>query len=233
MNIDYVSIKLPSKGLTYGAPTVPIDVRIRPFKGRDEQLVAELDLRNSKKHLLDLVTGIVEGVPAEKLTTGDLSYILVWEAINSYTNLFPLKLTCQGCLQDVDVKIDLRSLDIKELPDSFKQPYLIKLSKQEINLRLLTLKDDIEAFNFAANGQDSYLYTYALSIVDENTSAIGRVKILEEMSPQDLAKIRKFHREFEHGPDFNAKYVCPKCGWEGRVLVPFRLEELILAVSEP
>jgi hypothetical protein len=232
MNLDFVPISLPSKCKTY-KDVDPTSIRIRPFKGRDEQLVAEMDLRNSKKNLLELLKGILQGIDPNQLTTGDLSYILVWEAINSYTNLYPQKLTCQGCYQEVDTKIDLNSLDKKELPDDFKQPFSVKLSKQEVNLRLLTLKDDIEIANFGTSGQPIYLYSFAMSIVDESISTIAKVKVLEDMNALDLGKIRGFHEEFEHGPDFNAQYTCPKCGYEGRVFLPFRLAELVLAVSRP
>jgi hypothetical protein len=230
MNVDFVPVNLPSKCLTY--PGVePSSVGIRQFRGREEQLVAELGLGNPKKKLLELMKSILRGVDPLILTTGDVSYILVWEAINSYSNMYPVSLVCQSCLKTIQVKIDLGEIDSKELPDDFEQPHEVEISNTKVKLRLLTLQDDVETFNFAEKGQSTYLYSYALSIVDEDIDVMARVKILESMDTHDLVKIRGFHDKFAHGPDFDVEYDCPKCGEKGRVLLPFRLDEFISASS--
>lgn len=227
MNADFVSVHLPSKCLTY--PDVDNElIRLRPFRGREEQLVVELSHGNPKKKLLELMKSILQGVDPEILTLGDVSYILVWEGINSYSNLYPLSLICQGCQQSIKVNIDLGELDNIELPDDFSQPCEVELSNTKVGLKLLTLKDDIQLFNLAEKGQSTYLYSYAMSMVDKDTNIEQRVEILESMDTKtDLAKIKEFHKKYEHGPDLNALYECPKCGEKGRVLVPFRLDELV------
>lgn len=225
----FVPIKLPSKCLTY--PEVEA-IRIRPFRGKEEELVAELGIGNPKKKVLEVISSVLQGVKPDILTTGDISYVLLWEGINSYTKSYPLRLVCESCLQNIDVSIDLSNLDVKELPDDFKQPVEVSLSNTKVNLRLLTLKDDIAAYDYLDKSQSVYLYTFALSIVDEDTTPLDRVKILEEMSTRDLAKIRSFHERYEHGPNFSTKYECPKCGKEGKVFIPFRLDSLIPVVSQ-
>jgi len=229
---EFVPIQLPSKCLTY--PDVnPEAIRIRPFRGKEEELIAELGIGNPKKKVLEVISSVIQGVDPNILTSGDVSYILLWEGINSYTKLYPLRLVCESCSQSIDVQIDLSNLEVKELPDDFKQPMEISLSNTKVNLRLLTLKDDIAAYNYLNEFQSVYLYTFALSIVDKNMKTLDRVRILEEMSTQDLAKIRGFHEKYEHGPNFSTEYKCPKCGEKGRVLIPFRLDSLIPVVSQP
>lgn len=226
MDEQYVLLSLPSKCLTY-EDTEPDGIKIRTFKGKEQQLVAELTPVNIKKKFLTIISNVIQGIEPQKLTSGDARYIMMWEAINSYTNMYPLKLVCETCLQEVELSIDLGDLDSKELPNDFKQPYEVELSDRKIFLRLLTLEDEVNTLEMIRKGQSSYLYNYALSIVDKDVNIVDRVKMLEEMSTADLGKIEDFHIKFDHGPDLNAKYVCPLCEGEGRVLIPFRLDRLL------
>lgn len=230
MSLDFVPIKLPSKCLTY-LDTDPDNIRIRPFRGEDEQLVAEFGLENKKK-VLELLNNILQGIDPKLLTAGDLMYILIWEGINSYSNLYPLRLTCSDCLQTVDVNIDLGQLDSKELPDDYIEPQELILSKQKVQVKLLTLADDIEITKWIEAGKEMYLYTFARSLVCEGLDTMGALEILKNLDTKDLKTIRDFHEKYIHGPDLNSSYVCPKCDSEGKVIVPFRLESLIFASSK-
>lgn len=230
MSLDFVPIKLPSKCLTY-PNTDPDNIRIRPFRGEDEQLVAEFGLENKKK-VLELLNNILQGIDPKLLTAGDLMYILMWEGINSYSNLYPLRLTCSECLQKVDVNIDLGQLESKELPDDYTEPQELTLSKQNVQIKLLTLADDIEITKWIESGKEMYLYTFARSLVHDGLDTLAALEILKDLDTKDLKKVRDFHEKYNHGPNLTALYICPKCDSEGKVVVPFRLESLIFASSE-
>ena len=222
---QYIPIILPSKCLAYEGVNSS-SIRIRPFKGREEALVAELALENVKKKFVTIIENVIQGIEPKKLTSGDAKYIMLWEAINSYDRDYPIKLVCENCLQKIQVVCDLGKINSVELPDSFKQPVETKLSNNVVHLRLLTVADEIASFDWTLKGESSYLYSYALSIVDENTDILDKVKMLEDMSPKDLNEIKKFHVKYDHGPDMQVSYTCPLCDYEGKLVLPFRLDKL-------
>jgi len=220
---NYVPIKLPSKCLTYEEVNLS-DVKIRAYQGRDEVFLAEITPVNIEQKFLQVLNNIFKGVDPEQLTLGDRLYIIVWECINSYTELVKVKTLCSHCLREVEVSVDLRELKVIELPDDYKQPYEVELpSGKVINLRLLTIKDEIEIQNFEKNNDSSFLYRLARSIVSDK-NVIQRMIELEGMSAKDIMVIRAFHEKFYHGPDMNTTFKCPLCGEEDEVVVPFRLD---------
>lgn len=223
---QYIPIILPSKCLTYEGIDVD-NIKIRPFKGRDEALVAELTLENLKKKFATIIENVVQGIEPEKLTSGDAKHIILWEAINSYTRDYLIEIVCEHCLQKVQIVCDLGKINSVELPDDFNQPVEVKLSDRPVNLRLLTIADEVASFDWAKAGKSTYLYSYALSIVDEATTILEKIEMLEDMSPADLNEIRRFHTKYEHGPDMEVLYTCPLCNYEGKLVLPFRLDTLL------
>jgi hypothetical protein len=227
MGVNYVPIHLPSRCLPYGDKVKSDEVAICTFTGKEEEAIAEMALNNPRKKILEVLTTVLQGIDPKILTSGDVSYILLWEAINSYTNEYPLTITCQHCYQSVDVTVDLGKINSVELPEDFKQPYDIELPTSTAHLRLGTLLDEIQVYNFSEKGKSPYLYSYALAMVDKEVPAYERALSLECLPAKYLAKIRQFHKDFTHGPDYIAPYHCPNCEEDGEVLVPFRLDNFI------
>ena len=225
---NYVPLALPSKCKMY-AGAKPENVKIRTLKGRDEQLIQELNIANAKKKVITLLEAILKGVPVTQLTTGDVKHILLWEVINSYSQTIKLSFTCENCSELVEQNIDMGTINSVELPDDFISPLSVTLSDNHvIKVRLPNLADEIAASEFAAHNNSVYLYSMALTIEDsELKNVMSKMLSLEELPVKDIAKIKEVYKKYEHGPDMLAKYTCSKCGAEGRVLVPFRLEDFI------
>lgn len=223
---QHIPIALPSKCLAYEGVDAN-SIKIRPFKGRDEALIAELTLDNLKKKFVTIIENIIQGIEPEKLTSGDAKYIILWEAINSYNQNYPIKLVCENCLQMISVVGDLGKINSVELSDDFKQPVEIKLSNDKIvHLRLQTVADEIAILDRSKKNSSTYLYSFALSIVDEDTTILDKIKMLEDLSPSDLNEIKKFHVKYEHGPDMKVPYTCPICDYEGKLVLPFQMDTL-------
>ena len=221
--MSYVPLKLPSKCKVYDGVD-PSQLEIRVLKGKDEKLIAEMTYDNLEEKFLVVLRNVIKGIDPIKLTLGDRKFVLVWLGINSYSKDFPVDVICDTCLQKITVNVDLAQFEVKELPDDFVQPYEVNLSEGKVYLRLLTVEDEIKVANYEKSGANSWLYRYALTIVDPEKSTADKVNMLEEMEAKDLAKIRAFHEKFDHGPIMEADYICPKCGGRGRMAVPFRIE---------
>lgn len=219
----FIPIELPSKCLPYAEK----DITIRPYLAKDEIYLSQINPVNLEPKFLQVLKEVVRGIDPKLLTLGDRLYIMIWEYINSYSHTFPVDITCTHCLNDITTPIDLTKLQKIELPDDFKQPYMVKLPDKgrEIPLRLLTIQDEIDIENYERKNPDGHLYRYAKSIVSE-VDILDKINDLEKLTSKDLAKIRWFHEKFYHGPDMDTTFKCPKCGEEDELTVPFRFEFL-------
>lgn len=224
MSENFIPLKLPSKCKTY----VDVDasqVAIRVLKGKDEKLIAEMTFDNLDRKFVVVLRNVMKGIDPAKLTLGDRKFVLVWLAINSYSKDFTIEAVCEHCLQKITTTIDLSTFEVNELPDGYKQPYTVKLKDgSDVNLRLLTVEDELKVVEHEKSGANGWLYRYALSIEDSTKSLAEKLMFLEDLNVNELATIRVFHEKYDHGPVMEAKYECPKCGGTGLTAVPFRIE---------
>ena len=102
----------------------------------------------------------------------------------------------------------------------------LPISGKTVYLRLLTLGDEVEAFEYGRKTGSNYLYTFAQSIVDKDVDIVAQTIIVGDLHPADLEEIRKFHKKYDHGPDRKVPYTCPLCGYEGKIVLPFQLSGL-------
>lgn len=221
---------LSTKGLVY-ENIDPSKITIRTLKGRDEKLLAELNLDNVEKKYLALLKNVITGIDPSELTLGDRAGFLLWLRANSYSTIVNVDLICESCYQKISLPIDLTSIEFKELPNNFKEPYEITLSDgSTLKLRLFRVKDEIKIADWEKKTgvAEAYIYRWALSIVDDRDIPT-RMAWLENLESKDLVLIREFHERFIHGPELDKiKYSCPKCGSdEGVMTMPFRPDFLI------
>ena len=227
MSENYMAVNFPSKCLVY--PDVdPTKIQIRTFKGRDEKMIAEISNDNFEKKFSTILKSVLRGVDPTKLTVGDRLYLVIWEAINSYSKIFSVDYECEHCWQKSTYDIDLTQLERVELPDDYKEPYELKLpeSGDMVKVRLLRVDDMLKINEMDKAGQSVWLYRYALTLVNDK-NVWNNVEYLEDLSTKDLMVIRAFHTKYEHGLRMQARYECPKCGGVGIMPVPFRLEMLL------
>lgn len=223
MSECFLPINLPSKCTLYDG-VKPEDITIRAYQGKDAIFLAEINPVNLVQKFLLVLKNVIRGINPEDLTLGDRFYIMLWECINSYTDIIKVSTTCTYCLKEIDIDVDLKKLDVVELPYDFKQPYEVKLpSGKVVKLRLLTTKDEIELEKFEENSDEGLLFRYARSIVDDQ-DVLKRIEDLRNVSAKDIATIEAFHEKFYHGPDMITHFTCPKCGKEDELTVPFRLD---------
>ena len=216
-----MTVALPSRGLPY--ENGKKDIEIRTMKGEDEKVLAELSIDNFDKKSVELLNRCVKDGKAIDFTIGDRLFLLIWQAINSYSPIYPVDLVCPQCFQKILVDVDLSKLEVIYLPEEYKQPYTVQLSDREIKLRLLTVKDEIAINEYGASGESTWLYRFAVTIVSDS-SVKDKLKMLEQMKTRDISIIRAFHEKYVHGLDMNYKYECPKCSGGDTLVVPFRLE---------
>lgn len=225
-NDCFLPINLPSKCLPYGIS--PDNIKVRAYQGKEEVYLSQINPLNLERNYIEVLKNVVQGIDPEDLTLGDRLYIIIWECINSYTDILKLKTVCTFCLNEIEIGVDLKELEIAFLPDNYKQPYevILPVSGKKINLRLLTIKDEIGTEKYEQSHNDAFLYRYAKSIVEDNLDIIQKLELLRGMHSKDLATIRAFHEKFYHGPVLSTNFKCPKCKEEDKTEVPFLLDLL-------
>jgi len=228
MSENFIQVKMPSHCKAYPPEVDPEKISMRVTKGRDEKIISEITNDNFEKKFLMLLKSVMQGIDPNILTLGDRKYAMIWLVINSISPKQTLDMTCQTCLQQIKIDVDLSTFEVKELPEELVLPKAIKLSDRTVTLRLLTVGDEVKVASLENQGQNVWLYRYALSVVpqDEKKTVWNVVEELEDMNASDLAKIRAFHEVYDHGPIMETKYECQKCGGVGQVAVPFRIEML-------
>jgi hypothetical protein len=188
----------------------------------DEIFLAEVNPTNLYHKYSVLLKNAMIGIDPCLLTVGDVQYIMIWEYAKSYGGVVTEKTMCSECLNDIEINVDLRELDVINIPDGFVVPHQVHLpdSGVDVNLRLLTVGDEIAN---GSSGSMGLIYKCARTVVDDRNMA-DRIDFLGKLRAIDLATIRAFHEKYYHGPNMNTKFICPKCGKEDTIDVPFRLD---------
>lgn len=223
----FVNLQLPSKGKVY-KNFDPAKFLIRPMKGKDEKLIAEINTNNLFTKFEALMKSVSIGLNPEQLTLGDRNKILIWLAANSYGPTVQAEGACSLCYQPIRVTVNLTKIEDKFLPDDFRQPYALSLSGgQSVCLRLLTVDDERKIADVERLGGDAWGYRYALSVVSQEKTVDEVQNWLGELPAGDMARIRAFQAMFDHGPQMETDIICPKCGGAGRMATPFQLEWIL------
>lgn len=223
----FTSVPLPSKLKPYDGIT---EVKVRPFIGKDEELLATISWQNLEKRLAEVFNQTLQGIRAEELTLGDRLYLVIWQAIHSYSKDYTVEITCEHCFHEFETEIDLSTLEVIELPDDFKEPISLDIMGKEVKVRLLRVKDEIAVQDWESRGKSGWLYRFARTIVSDQ-DIMEKLRFLEELPTREVAKIRAVQEQYNHGPKMEVPYTCPNCGGTGIAPVPFRLTLLLPAGS--
>jgi hypothetical protein len=149
---------------------------------------------------------------------------MLWLCINSYTETLQFDVFCSHCLKQIQIDVDLRNIENATLPEDFKSVTEIEFTDgSKVNVRLFNLGDMIDIEKYEQEHENSHIYKYALTIVDED-SIQKRVEKLTNLPVKDLAKLRAFQQKYIHGPLMTYNMVCPDCGEEEIFELPFRID---------
>jgi hypothetical protein len=221
---NYINISLPSKCVPYDGVNQD-DIKIRPYKGKDELFLSEITANNLDQKYLLVLEKVLKGIDPKKLTLGDRLYVIIWEYINSYNDTLDVEFVCGNCFSSSVTAVSLRNLDVIELPADYKNPTKVDLpSGKSIFMRLLTIADEIEIQKYEhRTGDSSLLFRLAKAWVNDS-DVIGRTKELEKFDVRDTREMRRFFSKYAHGPNMISTVKCPRCGEENVIDIPFRFE---------
>ena len=207
---------LPSKGICYDVKKIVIS----PLTVKEESLIAESQNEKSfEVNLNKVLNNVVKNLCPQELTIGDRDYILLWLRSNSYGTNYKINFPCPECgHKNNGYNIDLTKIEINYLSDEYEHPF--KLTEPiDITLKILQVKD-YNNIN-RDNNYSELLKTYA-SIIQSDNSFIDKCYKISKMSVKELAIIKAFIEEFNHGINLNYTVTCSNCNEEVVIPIPFR-----------
>jgi hypothetical protein len=219
MSEIFTPINLPSKCVQY----VNKEVRIRPYKGEEENSLAQMGTENINAKYQVILERVLQGVKPSELTLGDHQYVILWEFINSYMAEIPVDFTCSHCLKFVRTKVNLNTINCIDPPAGFSVPYSLTAGDKNVLVRLMNMGDVVASQEYQKTHDDVHTYQYARTIVDDNLSIEAKMKLLSE-NLSLLARIRAWHEKYYFGPDMKVQASCKSCGKEDVVNIPFQFD---------
>lgn len=222
-------VQLPSRGKPYGVDQDA--VRMKILTGEMEEYLAEVNFENFDQKTHELLSMLITGVDAKKLTLGDRLALLIQNRINSYTKIYPIDTKCTNCLCDVKMlEVDLEKLDIDYIADDYQNVTQVKLSDDiTVGVKLYRIEDELAIKNFSKsfNEREVAHYRLARSLVVENLNIEQKRDLVKMLPAKDRALIREVQERFAHGIKLVYTYTCPHCNQEATTPVPFRFELLL------
>ena len=221
---------LPSGGKLYGDNTID-QVTLRAMTTNDEKMRLSSTGLNVIPDLIKRCVVSPENLDVYDLKMFDLHYLMYKLRTVTYGPEYKLNLTCNHCNKPIEMKIDLDSIPVKEVPEDFKEPFVIgplPVSGEIIEARLLSIRDfiniDREATRIKSKfeeyeGDPEYILNYKYKIVSIDGQAPNPAKIQNWIENLHARDARYFDSKYDeissrYGMDLHVFDICPKCGEE-------------------
>jgi len=234
VDVSTVELRLPSGGVDYGS-LCDGTVQVRPPRVKEVEFLADMNPENYDEMLTRMIRSLVVSPVAldpRAMTIGDRQHLHVW----TRAQIDPIYRFEAGCPNPkcghVNEKFELKieSIPIKSVPDKYATNMKLTLprSKSVVAVHLETARDRATCESMQDKGFAEWGARRALVI----TSVDGRQMSAEEkcewfrgLGAGDDSFMTEYLKWQVHGPDFaNCPFKCGKCGEEGVISMPFRLE---------
>lgn len=235
-----VEVSLPSLGKPYGESETAF---VSPMTGKEEKLLFGVTKATQFSDALDEVVKrcLTYPVAPIDLLASDYVYILYKIRENSYGDEYGFTIRCDSCNEQYRRVLKISEVPIKLLPDSWKEPFEVKLpvAGNVVHLRLYRHKDDRSVADyviqqrklFARRGIGEILgdpaHTYRLT---KNIVSIDGIKdddipkFVDDMYAKDISEIRNAIADNSCGFEDLLEETCPNCGTEYEIALPFDRE---------
>jgi hypothetical protein len=234
------TIDLPSEGHFYpeGHPLSGGTIELKMMTAREEDILTNQNLIR-KGIVLDklLEALIITPVNMDDLLVGDKNAVFFAARRLAYGDSYgPVKVLCPKCQAEVDKKIDLSQMKIKEFDFSKfvkgqnEFEFIFPYTQKVIKYKLLTHKDEglidaeLKSLNKMNKNSSSEVTTRLKAMIisiDGNTDkTLIRKFVDNELPSKDSLAFRKHSKENSPDLDMTFDFVCDECSNEERMAVP-------------
>jgi len=234
-------VHLPSKGKFYpeGHPLRGREsVEIYFMTTKEEDILVNAGYNREGIVYNKLIESILvdKSIDPSSFILGDRNAILINARKNAYGDDYGVRISCEECFINNELKISLESIGNKKTDHSNVEltpqgTFLSKLPKSEalVELRILTGEDEREMQAQAQRRIKHNLpeepitgrYAYMIRSVSGNVDPIFVKNFISNMPIADSRFIRKTYLDVMPDVDFVYKYDCKECGHTNQGGVPF------------
>ena len=235
-------ISLPSKGLCYpeGHPLSKGEITIKLMTAKEEDILTSSNLIRKNIHIDKLLESIVvePGVRPDDLLLGDKNAILVASRILAFGAEYPIMMRDRYTGEDVEIKIDLSKIQIKELNEPLlnrnnEYDYVLPQTNTPIKFKLLTHGDelainkDIEAMGKVTQSSSEITARYRRIIIEVNGNKdMGAISdfVTNKLLARDSRELRKYITSITPDLNFTFNYTYPTTGETEALAIPFGVD---------
>jgi len=187
----------------------------------------------------DLITSsiISEGFELDEQYIYDRMFLLIEIRKKTKGEIIEFQLTCPECKSQSINRVNLDELEIKELEDNSNQ--IVELGQIKVHLRHMKRKhqkQEIKPHFFSKSmteTQKAYMFQvlfHACAIdkietpngMDENIPIKDRIYFIEQITIQQMEKIKEKIDDMSFGWELENKVKCPHCGYERKEPIPMQ-----------
>lgn len=237
-------IDLPSKGVYYPEehPLHKKDtVEIRHMTAKDEDILTSRTLLQKGLAIDRFLQNIVvdRSIRIDELLIGDKNAIIVASRVTGYGAAYQVQVPCPSCNSSTEYVFDLNECNVTEF-DNYAElgvrktdnntfvVYLEK-SKVDVEVKLLTSKEEKKLITLMESRRKKKLpetnltNQLRLMIVSVNGNSDHQYieSFIQHMPALDSKNLRSTYQQIIPNIDLTQDFVCPDCGHEGGVDVPF------------
>lgn len=206
---DYIEITLPSKGIGYTFTDGGPKLKIKPMTFLDEKAIL-----SGKKGGKDAVTILLErcvlNMNTSKMYIFDKLYVLLKIREVSYGDVYSVTATCPDCDKENNIDVNIDSLAINYVEDTFKDPFEFELPKLKKKVRVRIPKVEDENLLGGFSKSTSNLWRFVLSI-DTYDSPVFISKLIDKLPLKDANAIVKAIINPKYGVIPSIKLECQHC----------------------
>jgi len=237
------TIDLPSKGWYYDPESLLASgqIELKYLTAKEEDILTSTNLIQKGLVIDRLLESLIvnKDVKFTDLLIGDKNAIMIASRILGYGKDYDARITCMACGKVNDVRVDLTSIDDKEIPEpktkgdnSFE--YKLPVSKRTVNFKLLTqgdenkIDEEVARYRKVDPDIDRTLTTrlkHIITAVDgDETPANVRNFVDNEFLARDSKAFRTHYQTVTPDIDLFVDHHCPNCKDERRVTVPIGVD---------
>lgn len=204
-------------------------IRLRPMTLKDEEILAnQTYIKNGSvfRRLID--SCMLNDFDAKELTGYDTYFIIYALREITYGKDYKFQIKCGDCGKEFEYELKMNEAEFDELEEKIKPEKTIKLpvSKYTVTIKYPSIGDEEAANKFQEDGGD-VAKSYAvrtIAITDnegEPVSPRDFVEFYEAIPGKDRVELSKAFEKLDKLKVPTVKVVCPKCGEEMEMDIPF------------
>ena len=210
---DYVTVTLPTNGLSYGS-----EVEIRPFNFADEKFALKADVKKAD-FMNVLLERCIRGIDLDTLFICDKAFLIHKLKEISTGSEISLKIKCDSCDKEKALTVDLTLLNQTTMEKNSEYPlrFTLKVLGKEVVVRPGRVSDEPYMQSFELFSNNLWRFLESINEVEDKTVIS---EVIPRLPVEDVHEIMKMINLSDYGIDPKFNYLCAFCSNQQEVEVP-------------